>query len=930
MDKIYLVDGSGYIFRAFYAVQSLRNREGFPTNALFGYTRMLLKLLREAESKNVAVIFDSGRVSFRTELFAGYKSHRKETPEDLVLQFPFFREISAAIGLPILELANYEADDVIGTLAKRLAGRGTEVIIVTGDKDLMQLVGKNISIWDTMKDVHYRDQEVVAKMGVPPEKIVDLLGLTGDTSDNIPGLSGVGPKTAVQLLNKYGSVEGVIAGVREIRADSSIRNRTKIADQIEHDTELLRLSRRLAEIDCNAPVEIVIDGAAKVIDTLPDAELLHALTRRPPHRTTLESLVERFEFSTLFDGLEIPEGPPTKAKAEAVSADYKTIYAEEFPAWLEELCRQKEFAFDLETTSLDVHEAQIVGASFCWEDARAYYVPIGHVVTDDAGAVDSADEVSVRGTQIDCGTFLERCRGIFGDPTVLKYGQNLKYDISVLACRGVPTKGISFDTMIASYLLAPDLRNHNLSVLAKDCLGRTLIEFDEVLDGRESFALVPIPDATRYGCQDAHVAWRLKSILAERIEAEKLGRVFDEIEMPLVPILGAMERKGVLLDSALLARMSDEFAQDLQVIRGKIFEAAGCEFNMNSTKQLAEVLFEKLQISTKGLKKTKTGISTDSSVLEKLADLHPLPGLILHHRTIHKLKSTYVDALPAQVSRITGRLHSRFNQSGTGTGRISSSDPNLQNIPIQTPEGRRIRNAFIAPPGRMLISADYSQIELRLLAHLSGDENMIESFRNDVDIHARTARELLGIAPEDEVPPEMRRIGKTINFGIVYGMSGFRLGRDLGIPVSTANSYIERYFENYPRVRVLFQKLENDAEQLGYVTTLFGRKRVLTDIDSTGRDRGFLTRAAINAPLQGSAADIIKIAMIRLADKIEKSGAPLDMILQIHDELVFECDTPFVTLAVDMIRSEMESAATLVVPLRVDVGVGHDWQEAHS
>jgi DNA polymerase I len=925
--KVYLVDGSGYIFRAFYAIQSLRTKEGFPTNALYGFTRMLLKLLAAADSQHVVVVFDAGRETFRTEIYKDYKANRKDCPEDLLQQMPYFREIAIALGLQIIQQKGFEADDIIGTLAERLKKASIECVIVSGDKDMMQLVTDGVSIWDTMNDKRYGPNEVHAKMGVYPDKIIDLLALMGDSSDNIPGLKGAGPKTAVQLIEKYGNIENIINSAKLVAEDKSIRNRNKISEQIEFDAELIRLSQRLARIKTDVPCNIDqlgsedkvmqstdSDRSTVNISELSDDAFYAALERHAPNSSKIEELVQKFEFASLMKDFKLNLQPINQSPI-VRNEGYRVVYSNDFPSWLELLKQQKEFSIDLETTSLDVHKAQIVGASFCWQDDKAYYLPLLHK--------------DVQG-QISTDVFLDGIASVLNDPSVKKIGQNLKYDFGVLAEHKIEMQGLYFDTMVAAYLLNPDRRTYNLTALSHDYLGKSVVEYDELVGDAQNFTDVDIDKACQYACQDAHFAWLLRKELEARINKDELGRVLYEIEMPLVPVLSRMERIGVQLDCEKLGLMSKEFEVELTAIQSQLYEMAGEEFNLNSPKQLAEILFNKLGLSDKGLKKTKTGVSTDASVLLKLSSQHPLPGLILRYRTLHKLKSTYIDTLPTQVSEITGRLHTRFNQTVTGTGRLSSSDPNLQNIPIQTAEGRRIREAFIAKPGCLLLSADYSQIELRILAHLSGDENLIEAFNQGIDIHSKTAREILNLSPEEELSDDLRRLGKTINFGVIYGMSGFRLGRELGIPVSTANKYIEEYFARYPRVNDLFAKYEREAEENGYVATLFGRRRVISALDISERDKGFSQRVAINAPIQGTAADIIKLAMINIDKLITKEQLQCKMLLQIHDELLFECLADDIDRVKRHVVDTMENVLTLSVPLKAACGMGKNWQEAHS
>ena len=907
-ETTYLIDGSGYIFRAFYAISHLSNKEGFPTNALFGFLKMVLKTVAQANSSNIAMVFDAGRKTFRNDLYPEYKANRAECPPELLQQMPYFRELSRAIGLPVLESPGYEADDIIATLAAKLIAKEKDVVIVSGDKDLMQLVTDRVTIWDTMKDKRYGPSQVEEKFGVGPKQVTEVLALTGDTSDNVPGVDGIGPKTATQLIVKYHDVEGVISNLEAIKNDSEIRNRKKIAETIESSLDQLRLSRKLVEVDRNVPLQ-EISGDGDNIEEL--------LRKRDVDASHLAELFEKFEFTSLFKEFKNVLGSAPRPKATENFA-YKTILANDFPAWREEFLQQKEFAFDLETTSLQIHEAKIVGLSFCWDDATAYYIPVGHVNGEN---------------QVPWDSFVHETMRHFANPHIKKCGQNVKYDISILELNGVAVEGVAFDTMVAAYLLNPDSRSFNLTALAHDFLNLPVIEYDEVTEGAENFAGVAIEAATSYACQDAHYAWLLKGILAPRIEEEGLHKVFEELEIPLVPVLARIERAGVKVDLKTLEGMSAEFAGQLKVLEQQIYSHAGGEFNINSPKQLAEIFFEKLNISTKGVKKTKTGFSTDSSVLEKLAESHPLPALILEYRSLHKLKSTYTDALAQVISPKTGRVHTRLNQTVTSTGRLSSSDPNLQNIPVQSEAGRRIRSAFIPEPGKIFIAADYSQIELRLLAHLSGDKNMIAAFNQGTDIHANTAREIMGLGAFDEVTDVVRRVGKTINFGIVYGMGAFRLSRELGIPVNQASQYITNYFSRYPRVKEYFGKLEDAAMSHGEVQTIFGRKRVISSIDTSGRDQGFAMRAAINAPLQGSAADIIKLAMIRVDDMLRASGVDAKLILQIHDELLIEAKDQGPAENQKLMKSvqeAMEGVMLLSVPLKVDAGIGTSWTEAQA
>ncbi len=864
--------------------------------------------MAEANSSKIAIIFDAGRKTFRNDLYPDYKANRTECPPELSEQMPYFRELSRALGLPVLECPGFEADDIIATLTAKLSAAHKPVVIVSGDKDLMQLVSEDVVIWDTMKDARYGPPQVTEKFGVGPEKVTEILALTGDSSDNVPGVDGVGPKTATQLIQKFGSVEGVIANVAALKDDSEIRNRKKIAESIESHIERLRLARRLVEVSQDVPLEEIADGAY-------DIESL--LSKKEADATHLAELFEKFEFQSLFKEFKGLLGNSAHTQVPS-NYSYQTILASQFLSWCEKFRTQPEFSFDLETTSLDVNDAAIVGVSICWNSTESFYIPIGHKNKEN---------------QVLWQDFVTHAAERFSDPTVLKCGQNIKYDISILELHGVQVSGIGFDSMVAAYLLNPDSRNFNLTALANDYLRLPVIEYEEITHDKSDFSEVTIADAARYACQDAHYAWLLKEYLSSRIEESNLQRVFSQLEVPLIPVLARMERVGVKVDVDKLRAMSAEFAAQLLTLEAQIYQHAGIEFNINSPKQLADLFFNKLGISTKGVKKTKTGFSTDSSVLEKLAETHALPAIILEYRSLHKLKSTYTDALAEYISPITGRVHTRLNQTLTGTGRLSSSDPNLQNIPVQSAEGRRIRSAFIPAPGSFFIAADYSQIELRLLAHLSGDENLIRAFNEGEDIHSATAREIMGLSGDEEVPSEIRRIGKTINFGIVYGMGAFRLSRELGIPVSQASNYITSYFNRYPKVKQYFAGLEETALAQGEVQTIYGRKRVISSIDTSGRDQGFAMRAAVNAPLQGSAADIIKLAMIRVDELLRSSFPGAQLVLQIHDELLIEAPDFGAArnqVLIDQIVSTMESVIQLKVPLKVDAGSGHDWQEAQS
>lgn len=888
----YLIDGSGYIFRAFYAVAPLTTKGGLHTNALFGFTKMLLKLIRDKKDEKLVVVFDAGKTTFRNELYDKYKANRSEAPQELIEQFPYFRKIAKALGLCVLELPGYEADDVIATLVDKVK----DPVIVSGDKDLMQLVGNGTYIIDPMKDKEIREAEVIEKFGVPPDKVVEVLALMGDSSDNIPGVKGIGPKTASDLVLRYGGALEILEKVDEIENDKNIRSRAKVAQSLREHAEDLKISRVLVEVKRDSP--LLING--KDINDLSASELEQEFSIKEPGSDLLE-LASELEFQSLLG---------ERAKSAGARVDVKIVLRQEFDQFKSEILQSNIFSFDFETTSLNTLEAKIVGASFATAE-KTFYIPVSHK--------DASNQISVE-------HLIDFLKELFIGRVAVAH--NAKYDLGIMANYNFIPASQIVDTMIAAYLINPDERSYSLDICAERYLGTSTGSFEEVLGDKADFSEVAIADAAIYAGTDARVAFDLWSILNPKIEDLKLEIVFKNIEMPLVPILSEMERTGVLVDLDFLDGLNKEFSVELEAIEKTVYQLAGGEFNMNSPKQLSKVLFEDLGLPTKGLKKTKTGISTDSSVLEILAQAHELPASILRYRTLYKLKTTYLEALPKAVSPITGRIHTSFHQTVTGTGRLSSSDPNLQNIPIQSPEGKRIREGFIAPTGYVLLSADYSQIELRVLAHLSEDEALIEAFRRGEDIHAQTAKEILGLSRTPST--EERRLGKTMNFGIIYGMSAFRLGKELGIPVGEAQSYINSYFDRFSGVKKLFDSLLEQAQKENKVSTMFGRIRVLTSVEGSDRDKGFLQRVAVNAPIQGTAADLIKIAMKRVRDRISKENLPARLILQIHDELVLEAKEAEASRVGEFIALEMENAAELLVPLVASVGIGKNWNAAHG
>ena len=891
-----LVDGSSYLFRAYHAMPNLSNSAGEPTGAVYGVINMIRKLLKDYDPQRIAVVFDAKGPTFRNELYAEYKANRPPMPEDLAAQIPAVHAIVEAMGLPLLVIDGVEADDVIGTLARQATERGMDVVISTGDKDMAQLVDDHVTLVNTMTDTVSDRQAVIDKFGVPPERITDYLALIGDTVDNVPGVAKVGPKTAARWLQQYGSLENLIAHADEIRG--------KVGENLRASLEQLPLSKELVTIRTDVELPVTLDD----------------LQRREPDREKLIELFRRYEFkSWLADLLDSRDGDGEAAAAMA-EARYSAIHdMAELEAWLARLREAELFAFDLETTSLDYMAAEIVGCSFAVQPGEAAYVPLAHADAD-APAQLARDAV------------LEKLRPLLSDPQQAKVGQHSKYDMNVLASYGIALRGVEYDTMLESYVLDPSGSRHDMDTLALKYLGYKTVHYEEIAGKgakQKSFDQIPVAEAAPYAAEDADITLRLHRALWPRLaEIPALTKVFREIEMPLVPVLSRMERRGVLLDVARLEQQSRAFAARLKELEEQAWLLAGEEFNLGSPKQLQAILFGKLGLPV--LAKTPKGQpSTAESVLQELAAGYELPRIILEHRSLAKLKSTYTDKLPRQVNPRTGRVHTSYHQAVTATGRLSSSDPNLQNIPVRSEEGRRIRQAFIAPEGYRLLAADYSQIELRIMAHLSGDEGLLAAFAAGEDIHRTTAAEVFGVPPE-QVTADMRRSAKAINFGLIYGMSAFGLARQLDVDRPTAQQYIDRYFARYPGVKAFMERTREQAREQGYVETVFGRRLYIQDIRSANTARRqYAERTAINAPMQGTAADIIKRAMIGVDAWIERERQPVNMIMQVHDELVFEVAAEAVDSAHDRIREIMIAAADLRVPLEVDIGVGDNWDEAH-
>ncbi|RNC72679.1 MAG: DNA polymerase I [Desulfuromonadales bacterium] len=886
---LYLIDGSSYIFRAYYAIRHLSSPAGFPTNALYGFTQMLLKVLKDRQPDHVGVVFDVSRTTFRTELYPDYKANRAEMPADLVPQIAPIKEMVRAFNIPVLELVGYEADDLIGTIARECEGRGMDVVVVTGDKDLMQIVSPRVRLLDTMKEKESGIPEVVERFGVGPERVVDVLGLAGDSSDNIPGVPGIGEKTAIKLILEYGSLDELLARGGEVKGKTGENLRTH-ADQA-------RLSRQLATIVRDVPMSFDFD----------------AFAASPPDSRRLGELFKEYGFTTLMKDL---------GSASTLSTEqYRTILTDEaLRALLAELEQAEAFAVDLETTSLNPLEARIVGISLSYRDHEACYIPVGH---DYPGAP----------AQLPRERVLEALRPLLVDPAKRKVGQNLKYDYQVFRCNSIALQGVWCDTMVASYLVNPVRSGHGLDSLAAEFLDHRMISYEEVAGkGKEqvNFSRVPVERASTYSCEDSDAAWLLHRLFLPRVAEAGMERLFFELEMPLVPILAEMELAGVRLDLPLLAELSAGFGAQLTGLEERIMTLAPEPFNINSPKQLGEILFDRMKLPTGKKTKTKTGWSTNVEELERLAEEgHEIASLILQYRGLAKLKSTYTDALPKLVDPATGRVHTSYNQTVANTGRLSSSEPNLQNIPIRTEEGRRIRRAFIADEGHVLLSADYSQIELRVLAHLSGDRVFCDAFARDEDIHTRTAAEVFGLFPE-MVTPEMRRQAKAINFGVIYGQGAFSLAKQLGIATKVAKEFIDNYFARHPGARAFLDGCVREAEEKGFVTTLLGRRLPIPDIASgNGNIRAFAQRNAVNYPIQGSAADIIKEAMVKVTERMRREGMRSRLIMQVHDELVFEVPEQEVVAMELLVAHEMEHAVSLRVPLKVDMSHGRNWSEAH-
>ncbi|WP_333877919.1 DNA polymerase I [Methylobacter sp.] len=920
-ERLILVDGSSFLFRAYHAIPPLTNANGEPTNAIYGVSSMLRKLIADYHSDYITVIFDAPGKTFRNELYDQYKAHRPAMPDDLRVQIAPLHNLIRAMGLPLIIESGVEADDVLGVLAQHAEQQGYDVIISTGDKDMAQLVTEHIILENTMSNTRMDIQGVIDKFGVKPEQIVDYLALIGDTVDNIPGVPKVGPKTAAKWLEHYQTLENLMAHANDITG--------KIGENLRASLDYLPLSKQLTTIKCDLDLPYCMED----------------LKQQPMDKVELKYLLTELGFSSWLKMLDTPSSTlrtvPVKAEpAQAVpypdliamdegnavnlpgttTQSYETILTEQhFNDWLEQLNKAELFAFDTETTSLDYSKARIVGVSFAVTPGVAAYVPLAH---DYTGAPD----------QLDRSEILEKLRPLLEDPHKPKLGQNLKYDMHVLANHGIALDGIAHDTMLESYVLNSTATKHNMDDLAKEYLDVTTIHYEDVAGKGAKhigFQKVPIEQAAPYAAEDADITLQLHQVLNAKLALQpKLLELYTQMEVPLISVLARIENNGVLIDTAMLAQQSLELSSKIISLEQHAHDLAGQTFNLGSPKQIQDILYDRQKLPV--LKKTPKGQpSTEESVLQELALKYPLPKVILEHRSLSKLKSTYIDKLPQQVDGQTGRIHTSYHQAIAATGRLSSSDPNLQNIPIRSEEGRKIRQAFIAPEGRKIVAADYSQIELRIMAHLSADEGLLKAFSDGEDVHRATAAEVFGVAPE-QVTTDLRRSAKAINFGLIYGMSAFGLAQQLGLSRNQAQSYIDLYFARYPGVLNYMDSIRAQAREQGYVETLFGRRLYLPEINSrNAARRQYAERTAINAPMQGTAADIIKRSMIATDQWLYKEKPDAKMIMQVHDELVFEIAQDQVDDCARKIRSIMCAAVDLDVPLVVDIGIGNNWDEAH-
>ena len=914
-NKVFLIDGSGYIFRAYYGIRPLSTSTGVPTNAVIGFARMLGKLLRNENPSHIAIAFDAKEKTFRHQIYDLYKANRDAPPEDLVPQFDLIQRLVQAMGITMVKIPGYEADDIIATMAKDATNQGFHSVVVSADKDLMQMLSPDVSIIDPMKDIHVDLDRVKDKFGVAPEYVIDVLALAGDSSDNVPGVYKVGVKTAAKLVNEFGHLDDIIAGLKT-------RDKLKAAERnILNEEDMARLSLRLVTLHEEVPVDVK------------PAELAYS----SPNLETLEPFLEEIEARNLLRDLKNTHTATTNTEATAVTTesetpaasteqspdavekqrDYLTVFElEELKEFLQARPNDATLVFDLETTSLNAHLAEIVGFALSYSGSAAIYVPVAHRYLGVPKQLSLDSVLSILGP-------------ILSSKDIPKAGQNIKYDMNVLAKYQIFVEGVRDDSMLQAYVLDASRGSFSMDSLSKELLQHEPVSYKSLTGTGKSqigFDEVPIDAAANYAAEDADITERLCDLQKPKLEKSGVEHIYQDLELPLLSVLSRMECRGIKVDTDALQDMSKEFQQKLNTIESKCEEIIGSRINLNSPKQLAKVFFEDLKYPV--IKKTKTGYSTDHEVLETLAQDYELPKVILEFRMLSKLKSTYVDALPKLVNQRTGRVHTTFNQTGTATGRLSSTEPNLQNIPIRGEEGRRIRRAFIPEDGSILIAADYSQVELRVMAHLCGDPSFIEAFQNGEDIHSRTAREIL--TDGNEPSSDDRRKAKAINFGILYGLSEFGLAKQLDIKRSEAREFITKYFARYPGIRTYLDQTIETGREVGYVSTLLGRRRFLPDLKSrNGSIRQAAERIAMNTPIQGSAADIIKLAMLRVDAAMTKRGLESRLLLQVHDELVVEAKESEIDEVESLLKTEMSQAMKLDVPLDVDVGRGENWAEAH-
>ncbi|MBU3981044.1 MAG: DNA polymerase I [Proteobacteria bacterium] len=885
---IYLIDGSAYIYRAYHAIRELSNSKGLPTNAAFGFTKILLKLIEDRNPEYVGMFFDVKGPTFRHEMFDAYKANRPPMPEDLSIQIPYIRDITKGFNIPVVEMSGYEADDLIGTLARKAEDAGFSVIMVTGDKDFMQLVTKNSIIWDPMKEKTIDSDFIKDTYGLEPGQMVDVMGLSGDSADNIPGVPGIGPKTAVSLIKAFGSIELLYEQVDAIKKKKQYENLVRYKEQA-------LLSRELVRINDNVSLSFTPEDFKY---KAPDSAVLSELFKKLEFRQLQQSVLKQTDLS---------------------GKKYRPVFnIEELSDLVTILEASGLFALDTETTSKDPMAAELVGLSFSVKADEAFYIPCAHEY-EDAPKQLKLDEV------------LKRLKPVLENHKIKKIGQNIKYDWIVLLRHGIRLSGVIFDTMLASYLINPSKRAHNLDQIALDFLDHKTISYEEVAGkGKNAscFSKVSLEKAVPYACEDADITLMAYNVLMPMLKDMGLEELFEKVEMPLVPVLMKMEMTGINVDREKLMILSKSFEHQLEQLEAGIYSIAGEEFNIRSSQQLGRILFEKLKLPVQKKTKKKTGYSTDVDVLEVLAEQHELPALILRHRTVAKLKSTYADALTDLINPETGRIHTSYNQTVTATGRLSSSEPNLQNIPVRSDEGREIRRAFIPRKGWSLLAADYSQIELRILAHYSDDKILIKAFKENEDIHIRTATEVFQVFPS-LITSELRQQAKVINFGIVYGMSPYGLSKELGISQKMAKTYIHNYFTRYRGVKEFIDKTIKEARISKKTSTLLGRIRLLPDINNSNKNlREFAERTAINTPIQGTAADLIKIAMITVDSAFTEKGLKSAMLLSVHDEIVFEVPHDELDTVRSLVKDIMESVWDLKVPLKVNLAVGENWAEA--